>query len=107
MPCWEVNTMSVEFKARNFKLLQQALTELKISFSCYKDERISFRHQGNSYNINLKTQTVTFEGNNKAGWEFVNKLKRTYSTVVVKEAAKKNKWSVRNLKQNKFQLVRY
>ena len=107
MPCWEVNLMTVEFKARNIKILQQALRELKISFNTYKDKRISFRYQGNSYNIDLESQSITFEGRNKEGWEFVNKLKQTYTSVAIKEAAKKNKWAVRKLKQNKFQLVRY
>ena len=102
MPCWEVNLMTVEFKARHWPLLEKALQSLKMGF-CY-DEVRGVVQVGRSIRIDLNKQQVTADAR-----EFyrVNELKRAYSLAAVNAAAKKNRWAVRKQAQNKLQLRRF
>lgn len=96
MPCWEVNLITVEFKAKNIDYLTAALKELNINF--YQNKNII---RFGSTSINLDNQTIETNDINLS-----NQIKRKYSEIVIKEVAKKKKW-IMKMNQNKIQLKKY
>ena len=89
MPCYEVRTMSVEFKAENRQLLNQAIKAMNV---LAMDDNEGLRLWGGAVVLNLKAGTATV----REGYQDqLNALKRQYSKECVKAAAKKMQWAVK------------
>jgi hypothetical protein len=99
MPCYEVRTVQVEFKAHSREILLKALSEARIS---HWIEGTTIN--GTRWIINLEKQTATVE----QGYESeLNKIRRLYSEAVVSEVARRKKWLVKKAAENKIQLKRF
>jgi hypothetical protein len=108
MPCYEVRTVSVEFKVGNIELLKKSLENLGIKIQRSTEKTVSFYNVGELITINLETQKIVGSRmNEKQLTTFSNAIKRSYSEQVIDEIAKKQKWMKRKLGQNKFQLKRF
>ena len=99
MPCYEVNYISVEFKAKHKEVLKQALKNLGYSFRENKD-----RIYTNYFEFDLKNQKVIMEADFQSD---LNKVKQEYSAVAIEAIAKKRRWASKRINQNQFQLVKY
>jgi len=104
MPCWEVNYMSVEFKADNIDLLCAALDDLSLRYT-YSPEAHVLRVAGGLtiyLNEGGKTGRVEYpEGRIDA----VNRLKRAYSRQVLQQVTSKKRWFLKN-KDNRSGVIR-
>ncbi len=108
MPCYQIITCSVEFKAQNLLLLKKAIESLSIKIQSSNRNSISFYNVGRLVTINTETQQILGSGmNEKELISFSNTLKRFYSEVVISEVAAKQKWITKKLSDRKFQLVKY
>ena len=110
MPCYTVNTMSVEFKAENRELLLESLKNLNATLFDSKDSNyIRFYFDKANMMINLKTNKIEAAGYAQSSFfDAVNKIKRSYARTVITTMAKKKKWAVRRRTDgNKLQLVKY
>jgi hypothetical protein len=90
MPCYQVRTYSVEFKAHNRAILDLALKSLDwIREPTGSDKVLSF--QNGAIVINLDKGTAQI----RAGYqEKLNALRRSYSRQAVNAAAKRMGWQV-------------
>jgi len=101
MPCWEIQTMSVDLIASNRDLLEQALKSLGYQYYRY----------GNDFEMG----TMGIKGNKIYGenMDKVNAIRRAYSIEVLKHVAKKKGWSGawkmsgQNVTGNKVVLKKY
>lgn len=112
MPCYQVNLVSVEFKAKNVELLFRALDSLQWKYST-TSARVNGKESGVTgvyipvLNGRLNLVNNTIEVPDYAQ-QSVNKLKVEYSKQVLMEACKKKKWILKRKKENnKFQIGRY
>jgi hypothetical protein len=99
MPCYEINLISIEFKAASKDNLLVTLKNLAL----YPQERngmIYFGYQGE--NIDLSSGTIQAANTTTA-----NLIKREYSKVTICSIAKKKKWIFKKISENKLQLRRY
>ena len=103
MPCWKVRQVTVEFKAQNVDMLEQAL---KASQMTYKRNGNYFTIYNGIVNIDVDAQAVSYSAGNES---FVNRIKVAYSTEVVKAVAAKKNWILKQNANNKqeFQARRY
>jgi len=92
MPCWEVNTLSVEFSGRSEELLR-AMGAEKVRAGIWR-----------LGSIKIDTNQGTITGRSQ---ELINQVKRKYSEAAVMKAAKVNRWSVTKKGQRKFQAIKY
>ena len=88
MPCYEVNLISVEFKAQNEGLLKAAAEGLGYTFSKWQNFIVLTNNQGNSIDIS------NGKANTRYGTQAdINALKRAYSIEIIKQEAKTKGWS--------------
>ena len=103
MPCWEVRTMSVEFKAKHRRLLEQAVEALGWS---WKSEGQGLRVQLPGWN----SFTIDFVEQKAIGKESlqgkINQLKQQYSKQALRRAAKLQGWQMKTKGQMKGVLRR-
>jgi len=98
MPCWEVRTMSVEFKAKHRKLLEQAIESLGWEHeSVARGIRIK-TSTWNSFTIDLASQKAEIQPGQQTN---LNRLKQQYSKEALRRVAKLQGW---RFKQQKAQL---
>ena len=102
MPCWEVNLVTVEFKARHKQILFAALDRLKIEYR-ENGDRIFLTNVSGRY-IDLAEGKVVVES---YMMDTVNKIKQEYSKIVVEQVAKKKKWAIKRLAEDKYKLKRF
>ena len=109
MPCYEVRTVSVEFKAANIDLLKRAIKKEGHRIEWEDSELVSFTTKtGKFCLIDLKNSAIKSDDMDERGIaSFANSLKRAYSAVVLDEVAKKQKWMKKDLGQNRYQLQRF
>jgi hypothetical protein len=88
MPCWEVNTMSVQFSAKHIDVLKRAVDALGWAMSQYGSVVSVFT---DSYILRIDTNTGTATINTEAQSD-LNKLKVAYSQQALKKAAKAKGW---------------
>ena len=81
MPCWEVNRVSVEFKAEQEHLLKKAAVALNWEFS------------KSGSRVQVGPVVIQGERASARAQESINVLKRAYSFEVVKAAAKSKGWA--------------
>lgn len=101
MPCWEINKILVDFKVNNIDLLEQAINNLNYNY--VRSGRVI--KIGNNITIDLDMGTV--ETRSTFSLERIDALKREYSELAVKEAAKKAKWLCKQRSKTKFEIRRY
>lgn len=90
MPCYEVRTMSVEFKTENRELLDAAIRNSNILVTAKNNGIIEFAFG----KIVLDTNTGVAEV--QEGYQSkLNEIKRNYSKEAIKAAAKKMQWGVK------------
>jgi len=99
MPCWEVQSLSVEFHAEHLDLLKAALKALGISFTATADGLLL----GNGMTLDLKSGRATLDA---AQQQQLNAIKREYSRQAIKRAALRNRWNVRAHSQTQGVFVR-
>ena len=102
MPCYEVKTVSVEFKVAHRDLLDKALDALGWT----RDWNVAktFCRLQNGIEIDLRIGKASMQASQQAS---LNMLKRAYSQQAVKLAAKLNGWQLSPAKNKlKGQLVK-
>lgn len=100
MPCWEVNTVSVDLKAADWAILKNALKDKANGFS---DVSINDRTKSASAyhpeygDLSIEDGQVTVETySQRAGVAAANAINRAYSRQVLKGTAAKYGWALRN-----------
>jgi hypothetical protein len=91
MPCYTVRLISVEFKAENLKVLEEAAKLLNMPFTLNANK--TFAAVG-PISISLQNQTAEAYYHKD-----INALKRAYSQAAVKMAAKSKGWSLDSWKE--------
>lgn len=99
MPCYEIRTVTVEFKAEHKDILIKAIENLGWGY-----REMSYGISTNGMTIDLEAQKVSVR---EYGYDSVNQLKRAYSTAVIEEVAKKKKWAIQKIAENKLRARRY
>lgn len=108
MPCYEVRTVSVEFKVGNIELLKKALAASGCEVYLIVNDRISFKRSGRHAFINLADSTIKSEDFDEKELPILsNTIKRAYSSQVIDEIARKQKWMKKKMGENRFQLQRF
>lgn len=102
MPCWEVQTMSVEFKAANKELIIKALEANQYRF-VDRGKTIMINTSFGPITLDLEAQQALLDQNQQ---QHLNELKQAYSEQVLKEVARKRKWLLKKQQQRKYQLKR-
>lgn len=87
MPCYEVNLITMEFKAAKEGLLKAAAESLGYTFEKYGN-LIRVENRTGSYSVSIRDGLAT-----SSNQENINALKRAYSVETIKQAAKAKGWS--------------
>jgi len=97
MPCYEVRTMSVEFKAQHKDLLIEAIKKLgwEREMRLVGDTVIV-----RGMRVDLKTQKAEISEGRMYN-DRLNELKRAYSSAALDRVAKRNRWSRKAKDKNK------
>lgn len=98
MPCYEINTVTVDLKAADWAILKNALKAKDSEF-----EQVSINDRTKSATafhrrygwITVADGTVTVEGSQRAGVDAANAINRAYSRQVLKATAAKYGWALR------------
>ena len=94
MPCYEVNTFSIEFKAKNIRLLE------KIGAEISSDRKEAY---WKGVYIDLEKGIATCSSQS-----LINELKQAYSIEAVKQSAKMQGWQVKEVVKGKqYQAIKY
>ena len=91
MPCYQVITISQEFQAEHWSLLEKAIKAMGWSLVKRGDQVVT-GPPGRSFTLDLKAQKATFDERLQGD---VNALKRQYSLVAVQEIGRRNGWQVK------------
>lgn len=92
MPCWQVQSYSVEFNSKRPDLLEAALRSLKLTHRV-RGSVVSINPESDWDRIDIDLST----GQAKLRPEYqstLNSVKRAYSSVVVREVAKVKGWAL-------------
>ena len=103
MPCWEVNTVSVEFHAKHVALLEKAFESLDWVRDLYWNADKSLCRLPNGIELDLRAGRAECPVSQQPR---LNELKRAYSKQAIKLAAKLGGWQNQNLTQTKGNLLR-
>lgn len=107
MPCYTVNTMTVEFIASNRSILDAAIAALGWTTTAYANKPDRLRVWSTDYAdiIELDFTAKTASSSNQ---KVVNELKRAYSREAIKTAARLKSWqNQHNSTTNKGIMYRY
>jgi len=103
MPCDSIVLNEIEFQATDRELLKKALEELGINvLRTLRDGTIVFRTQSWS-NGRITNDKIIIDEREA---DIVDKIKQRYSMQVVKAAAKRFNWNVKQTSPNKLQITR-
>jgi hypothetical protein len=97
MPCYTITTVSLELKNANLEMLKAALTKLGMYGIYSTDKAVNW--SGGSYNKETGKLTVT---NTTLG----NRIKQAYSGEVVKSQAKRFGWQLKEVAENKYEIIK-
>ena len=103
MPCWEVRTVNVEFKAAHADLLDKAIKALGWKSQKLDANNLWVFSGWGAMTLNLATGKSTIREDQQAK---LNELKRAYSAQAIKLAAKLNGWQVKTAGANKGLLTK-
>ena len=95
MPCWEVRTMSVEFKAKNRKLLEDALKRLDYTWQETQNDVLVIPGLGR---LDLIEGSAEIDRRDQ---KKLNQLKQQYSKQALRRAAKLQGWQMKTKGQMK------
>lgn len=99
MPCYEVRTMSVEFKAKHVDVLEQALKNLGWYYNINQDR------------VTTRGMTIWLEKNRADIQDYqqreLNELKRAYSSAAIDKVTKRNLWQRRATNETKGVLRKF
>lgn len=90
MPCWEINTYTLAFKAKNISIMIEVLNDMGLN-----PEEVSNGVQTDIGLFNTKTGEVDVSRYDRSK---VNSFRKKYSEKVIGMAAKKFKWNVKKTK---------
>ena len=97
MPCYQMNTVTMEIKAKNADMIIEVLEEMNLR---PVPNQWRTRIQTNIGEVDLNTGTFETQNYNS---DIVNQFRVEYSKKALKVAAKKNKWVVKKRAgKNKF-----
>lgn len=98
MPCYQVRVQRVEFRAERLDLLKKSLESLGLKVVQF-EQTLSWYEGG---------RAVSFSDNQLRAPVGVDldRYKRAYSEIIVKEAAKKRGWQVKKIADNHLQVVK-
>jgi hypothetical protein len=100
MPCYSVNTVSLDFQAGDLALLQKAAAVLGLQVRALADRREVVDRSGNLVATLQKDKATC----SRANVATVNKLRVQYSREIVSHAALKLGWQKSIKTENKFLL---
>lgn len=104
MPCWEMNTMSVEFSANSLSGLKEAASRLGMGFSQHQSSvTLRLTSSANSIVIDFERKEAVLA---KQDQRHLNALKREYSEVILEKVAAKKRWILKKKNANSFQMKR-
>jgi len=108
MPCYEVRTVSVEFKVGNIDLLKKALEKAGFKRIEWTENNVRFENDKSIFNINFFDNKISSRYvDTKELVNLSNQIKRAYSEQVIDEIAKRQKWMKKKMGENTFQLQRF
>lgn len=96
MPCYEINTVSLEFKAKNIDVIVEVLNEMDLRPLVSSNKKSISTRIGT---FNLESGSVEVQSWNAGK---VNQFRVKYSEKILKIAATKNKWVVKRTAERKF-----
>jgi hypothetical protein len=101
LPCYQVNTISVELKAADRDLLEQAIKSLGLSYV----------RSGSSLRVYTAAGVIAITADAATATEqdlpTVNRIRQQYSREVVNSAARKFRWAPSWKNENRVTLRRY
>ena len=100
MPCYSVNTVSLDFQAGELSLLQKAASTLGLSVHSIAGRRVVLDGTGNLVATLVQGKATCSEAN----VALINKLRVQYSREIVGHVALKLGWQKSLKSQNKFLL---
>lgn len=89
MPCWEVNTMSVQFSAKHLDVLKRAVDALGWQMGQFRNVVLVLTDKGQYINIDTAAGEATIITDAQSA---LNQLKVAYSQQALKKAAKAKGW---------------
>ena len=98
MPCYSITTVSLKLMNANLDVLKKALEALGHR-NVYQSGTTLYWGRNSSYNQKTGQLTVESEQEGKA-------IKQGYSGQLVRKNASKFGWQVKQVSQNKFQIVK-
>ncbi len=97
MPCYEVNVNDYSLNSSNPEMVQRALDSLGIKYEFRQNVgRLNFSKDGTWVVIDFNDNNMRTSSLNGDGSSLVNMIKRQTSMEIIKEAAKLQKWGVKN-----------
>lgn len=91
MPCYEINLISVKFGGQSVALLEEIGARM--------DGRGLWQVKG----VVIDVKAGTMRGSQEA----INQVKRAYSQAAIRQAARRNGWTVTRKSENVFEAVKY
>ncbi len=112
MPCYEIRTVSINFKVENIELLKRALEKEWTVFQGGENKDYLVATKKGTYEekirIDLKAGQVRSQFYSEKDLPSVsNSIKRAYSLEVINELARKQKWLKKDMGQGRYQLQRF
>jgi hypothetical protein len=107
MPCYEVRTVSVEFKVGNIEILKRALEKMNVQIVRQDENGITFNQAYNQFTISFLNSKINSNVDEKELTSISNSIKRAYSEVVIDEVAKKQRWIKKQMGAGRYQLQRF
>ena len=98
MPCYTVNTISVELKAENWQLLSKAASAIGLKVTSVNNGFIRVETPDGAISISDGQAT----GQQAVVDKWANPLRVQYAKTVVREAATRMGWQVSQQSDNKF-----
>lgn len=101
MPCWTVQTMSVQFRSEHLDLLEEALKAEGLRYEVNAEKTVVTINEGNDWS-QIKLDLVAGEAKLRSQLQPVlNSLKKAYSMKAVEKLAAKNRWKLNVDAKNK------
>lgn len=96
MPCYQINLVTLKFKAQNVDLIMKVLEDMKLRPKYDEKRKVIYTSLG-EFNLNTgEVETPSYYAKK------VNDFRVNYSMEVLKVAAKKNKWVVKQRATRQF-----
>ena len=103
MPCYQVNTMSVQFSAKHLDVLKRAVDALGWGMATYGGSVVTVFCDNYSMTIDMAKGQATIPAEAQSA---LNQLKVAYSQQALKKAAKAKGWAYNATSKQKGYLTR-